>query len=58
MKQLESCSICVTNDANVIYEPCGHSATCQDCLIKWLKESYNCPICKTQINTMTIVVRE
>lgn len=47
------CGICLTNEANTIFLPCGHLYTCYDCAKK-CKDVYGgkCPICKRKINSL------
>ncbi|KAL1420832.1 hypothetical protein MTO96_023687 [Rhipicephalus appendiculatus] len=36
----EKCKICVESEANVVFKPCGHRMTCQECCIR-------CKVCLT-----------
>ncbi|XP_037513478.2 E3 ubiquitin-protein ligase MIB2-like [Rhipicephalus sanguineus] len=36
----EKCKICVESEANVVFEPCGHRMTCQECCVR-------CKVCLT-----------
>lgn len=38
------CVICLEYDKNIFYQPCGHIATCEKCIVKDF-----CPICRTGV---------
>ena len=40
-----NCSICYTNEKNVVFLPCKHNVTCSECS----KNIKNCPICRKKI---------
>ncbi len=42
----EICCICLTNKSNVLYRPCGHLVTCNECNLHNLN---TCPICREHI---------
>lgn len=44
----EECLICYANKKSVIFFPCGHYYTCQECSIRVEK----CPICREKITNM------
>ena len=44
---IENCPICMTDAANVITQ-CGH-LFCRTCIVRCLKQNYQCPICKTTV---------
>jgi hypothetical protein len=43
------CIVCMSNEKNVVFAPCGHYALCTDCAIKIKNSSGKCPICRTTI---------
>ena len=43
------CSICKTNQANIILSPCGHKCICYEC--STLMQNNKCPLCRIQITT-------
>jgi len=47
----EDCIICTDNMENkvMIKLDCNHSF-CECCILKWIKENNNCPICRKEIN--------
>ena len=47
------CGICLTNEANTIFLPCGHLYACYECAKK-CKDVYGgkCPICKRKIDSL------
>nr|XP_037281064.1 E3 ubiquitin-protein ligase MIB2-like [Rhipicephalus microplus] len=36
----EKCKICIESEANVVFQPCGHRTTCQECSVR-------CKVCLT-----------
>ena len=42
---IKDCSICLTNEKNIAFIPCGHVCTCVDCGYKVAQ----CPICRKTI---------
>ncbi len=46
LKTEKECVVCLTNDKQIRFEPCGHLCCCRDCDSKILSE---CPICRTCI---------
>lgn len=45
LKELNQCKICMDNDINVTFIPCGHLVCCSDCG----KSVRHCPLCRTPI---------
>jgi hypothetical protein len=39
------CKICVDREANIVFIPCGHLATCGECAAAFKQ----CPVCRTKI---------
>lgn len=51
---LDECSICcseIIEHENCVFNPCGHSTTCLNCLVKLRRHA--CPICRSNIRTVT-----
>lgn len=44
----ELCLLCMTNQKNIAFEPCGHVACCESC-VKDIFCKTNCPICRGEI---------
>ena len=42
---VSECAICLTNEKNTIFNPCGHFYCCDVCS----KQIKSCPICRTNI---------
>lgn len=59
---LEECVVCMTFKPNVIFIPCGHQCTCEQCYNVISKEHTSCSLCKkniantfiTQVNELTV----
>lgn len=45
----ESCTICLDNEANIIFIPCGHTVVCSKCVKNTRKYNKLCPICKRPV---------
>lgn len=45
LKEMKTCKVCLDNDSNTVFLPCGHMATCEECAVKVAK----CVICRTVI---------
>lgn len=45
LQREKRCKVCMDNDINIVFIPCGHLATCQKCSESLLK----CPICCASI---------
>jgi hypothetical protein len=45
----QNCYICLNTMNNIVMEPNCQNLFCGDCLLKWLKNHNNCPICRTNI---------
>ena len=41
-----ACKVCMKDEVSILFDPCGHLATCTQCSLK-LNE---CPICRRKIN--------
>ncbi len=39
------CKICMSREANIVFVPCGHLATCGSCATAFR----NCPVCRSKI---------
>ncbi len=44
--RIASCKICNANQSNMIFNPCGHAATCETCSLK----QEVCPNCNQSIS--------
>jgi hypothetical protein len=44
---VSECAICLTNEKNTIFNPCGHFYCCDVCS----KQIKSCPICRTNITS-------
>ena len=40
------CSLCLTNPADAVILPCGHTGICFECASKWIRETNSCPVCR------------
>jgi hypothetical protein len=51
----ETCAVCLSNERNIVLQPCGMYCMCLDCYFKWEdeckrnKQPFECPVCKVQI---------
>lgn len=43
-----TCKICMDQDIQVLFQPCGHSTTCNKCALQLSK----CPICRAHIDNV------
>lgn len=43
------CQICFGNKKHVVFNPCGHYCTCQECANKIFISTKNCPMCLKKI---------
>jgi hypothetical protein len=44
------CVICLTEDTEIIFTPCGHKCVCNNCAIQ-MKKTNKCPICRGNIKS-------
>lgn len=47
-----SCSLCADALPNTRYRPCGHSAACESCLLRWASvttDRLRCPVCNQDV---------
>jgi hypothetical protein len=51
----EQCSICLTNKKCVMYAPCNHIASCNQCAQQIIKGQKKCPLCRKVVETMAQV---
>lgn len=51
------CRICLSNDAEIMFEPCRHVAACQDCVdqLQNLESRNECPFCRESFRKTTKV---
>ncbi len=47
---IPECTICLNNQCNVTYRPCGHYSTCAACYKEWSAKSDSCPTCRQKID--------
>lgn len=52
-RQLTECVICMENDSQVIFLPCGHLCCCHDCQLNL----HECPICRGKLERRIKVIR-
>lgn len=45
----EECSICYSTIENAIMTPCCNNVFCGTCIIRWLEDKKNCPMCRSPI---------
>lgn len=48
------CVICTDQYENGVITQCGHTL-CKECLLLWIAESRRCPVCKTILNTKSVI---
>uniref|UniRef100_X2B2P1 RING-type domain-containing protein n=1 Tax=Capitella teleta TaxID=283909 RepID=X2B2P1_CAPTE len=53
MKEQSICKVCMANDSNAIFLPCGHFVCCNICACALT----HCPICRTPIKGTICVYR-
>lgn len=51
----DNCTICYEKLSNPIMEPGCHNIFCGTCLLTWLKDKGNCPMCRRIINRSELV---
>lgn len=56
VRKAENCSICLSSPAEVIIKPCGHGGACQNCITLWVQTNPSCPLCKTPITGVDVIV--
>ncbi|XP_078579679.1 baculoviral IAP repeat-containing protein 7-like [Branchiostoma floridae x Branchiostoma japonicum] len=49
MKEERMCKICMTNDATMVFIPCGHLCCCEGCAHTMRSRGRKCPICRARI---------
>jgi len=47
--EVHECVVCLENNPNIIFLPCGHLCTCQNCSIRLMNK---CPLCRRKISRM------
>ena len=50
LKENKECIFCCTNPTKVIFIPCGHRCSCEECYNKLESKIKECPICRKTIN--------
>lgn len=48
----EQCIICLDNKKCILYVPCHHVASCNQCAQKIIQSKQQCPICRTKVEQM------
>jgi hypothetical protein len=43
------CSICMERPVRSLTLPCAHASSCRECLVEWLKQKRECPVCRTPV---------
>ena len=56
LTELTPCNVCLENNWNVVFSPCGHGGYCKSCVMEWLAQKTTCPTCKQEIEEMDVVV--
>lgn len=54
----EECVICMDNATSIVFLPCSHACTCNDCSNMILKAKMDCPLCRSLITTTSSAVNE
>lgn len=49
------CSICLESIKKPILVPCCQNIMCGECILNWRKEKSSCPLCRTEIETKSLV---
>ena len=49
------CSICLESIKKPILVPCCQNIMCGECILNWRKERTSCPLCRTEIETKSLV---
>ncbi|KAI8481641.1 hypothetical protein Bbelb_406420 [Branchiostoma belcheri] len=49
MKEERMCKICMSNDATMVFIPCGHLCCCEGCAHSMRSRGRKCPICRARI---------
>lgn len=50
-----TCSICYDNISNPVLEPNCHNIFCTKCLLGWLCNKNNCPLCRKDVSTDKLI---
>lgn len=53
-----TCHICWDTISNQCVVPCCAVSFCFECLMRWIHTAHNCPMCKRQLSTADIMVRD
>lgn len=56
LKAIDMCQICYDEMDNTVLSKCCQNAFCFDCLMPWLSEKGNCPMCRKKLTTDDIVL--
>ncbi|XP_035671617.1 baculoviral IAP repeat-containing protein 2-like [Branchiostoma floridae] len=49
MREERTCKICMTNDACMVFIPCGHLCCCNTCANTMRRRGSTCPLCRARI---------
>lgn len=52
--EISECVICMTEPSSVIFIPCAHRATCNDCYQSLKRVNNCCPLCRRNIHNIII----
>jgi hypothetical protein len=55
---IEACSICLVAPPNALVIPCGHSTFCHSCIKRWSAQQGRCPVCRYEIEDITLLSRK
>ena len=45
LKEARTCKVCMDNEVNTVFLPCGHFVCCAECAKQCAKQLQKCPIC-------------
>lgn len=43
------CVVCLDNNQEVFFVPCGHKVVCRQCAMKLFSANMGCPMCRTEL---------
>lgn len=51
----DNCSICLDKLDKPVLVPCCQNIMCGGCILEWVKNHHNCPLCRTNIDNKSLV---